>query len=149
MIRHYFRKLGKSERGATAVEFAIVALLLFTLIFGIIEFGWLFFGWITLTGAVREGARRAIVGEDDVIQTVINHAPIVHFDSNSPAVSIEDTGSGSERIITVAATGEIQLLTGLFSFISNTDHNTYEITAVSIMRYESGFPSEATVINNQ
>ena len=143
MIRHYFRKLGKSERGATMVEFAIIALLLFTLILGIVEFGWLFFGWITLTGAVREGARRAIVGEADVVQVVENHARAVSITSGP---TISRGGAGHTRTVTVAATGEIPLLTGLFSFLSNTGGNSYRVSAEATMRYESGM---VTVTNNE
>ena len=139
MIRHYFRKLRKSERGASMVEFAIVALLLFTLIFGIIEFGWLFFGWITLTGAVREGARLAIVGEDGIEQAVINHARVVNITSGP---KISKGGSGPTKTVTVEATGEIPLLTGLFSFLSNTGGNSYRVSSEATMRYESGLVQE-------
>ena len=142
MIRHYFRQLRKSERGATMVEFALVALLLFTLIFGIVEFGWVFFGWITLTGAVREGARRAIVGESHIEQTVIDHARVVNITSG-PTISMG--GAGQTKTVTVSATGEIPLMTGLFSFISNTGSNTYQVSAEATMRYESGI---VTVNNN-
>lgn len=136
MIRHYFRKLGKSERGAAMVEFAIIALLLFTLIFGIIEFGWLFFGWITLTGAVREGARLAVVGEDGIKETIERHAFAIQLDVSSPSVTT--SGSGSTKTVTVSATGEIPLITGLFAFLSNTGNNTFQLSAESTMRYESG-----------
>lgn len=45
------------ERGAAAVEFAMVAMLLVTLLFGIAEAGWALFTQGTLAGAAREGAR--------------------------------------------------------------------------------------------
>jgi len=50
-------RAGQRDEGAAAVEFAIVALLLFTLLFGIIQFGWLFYQWNEITHAAREGAR--------------------------------------------------------------------------------------------
>lgn len=40
-----------------AVEFAIIAMLLFTMLFGIIEGGWVFFNWVVITNEAREGAR--------------------------------------------------------------------------------------------
>jgi Flp pilus assembly protein TadG len=49
------------ERGAAAVEFAIVAALLFMLIFGIINFGLLWSQKNVYVGAAREGARFAAV----------------------------------------------------------------------------------------
>jgi Flp pilus assembly protein TadG len=51
----------KDQKGATIVEFAIVALLFFTLLFGIIEFGILLFNQQVVTNAGREGARYGIV----------------------------------------------------------------------------------------
>ena len=46
-----------SQLGAAAVEFALVAILLFMLIFGIIEFGFAFHAWDATSNAAREGAR--------------------------------------------------------------------------------------------
>lgn len=45
------------ESGAAMVEFAIIAPLLFILIFGIIDYGRFFFDYNQLTNAAREGAR--------------------------------------------------------------------------------------------
>lgn len=49
------------ERGASAVEFAIVLPVLLTLVFGIIDYGALFFDSIGLKQGSREGARQAAV----------------------------------------------------------------------------------------
>lgn len=51
----------KRQRGATMVEFAIIGLLFFMLLFGIIEFGRAFFTYNTLLEATRRGARVAAV----------------------------------------------------------------------------------------
>ena len=51
----------KSERGSTIAEFAVVALLFFTIIFGIIEFGRLLYTHNALTDATRRGARYASI----------------------------------------------------------------------------------------
>ena len=128
MIRHYFRKLGKSERGAAMVEFAIVALLLFTLIFGIIEFGWIFFGWITLTAAVREGARLAVVGEEiGVIEdTVIRHAAAI----NGLEVRMSERFTHG-TYTSVSAEGELPLIIGFF-----LSGNSITLSAEATMRQE-------------
>ena len=47
----------RSERGAAAVEFALVMPLLLLLVFGIVEFGLIMNRQITVTHAAREGAR--------------------------------------------------------------------------------------------
>ena len=48
-----------NEKGTTVAEFAVVALLFFTLIFAIIEFGRLLYTHNALTDATRRGARFA------------------------------------------------------------------------------------------
>ena len=52
----------RGQRGASAVEFAIIAPVLFVIIFGIIGFGIAFMQLQTIRGAVREGARISAVG---------------------------------------------------------------------------------------
>jgi Flp pilus assembly protein TadG len=51
----------KRQGGTTTVEFALIAMLFFILLFGIIEFGRLFFVWNTLNEGTRRGARVAAV----------------------------------------------------------------------------------------
>lgn len=50
------------EDGAAAVEFALVSMLLFTLLFGIVGFGFVLFAQQSALHAAREGARLAAVG---------------------------------------------------------------------------------------
>lgn len=52
------------ERGAVAVEFAILLPLLLLLVLGTIEFGRAFNAQITLTNAAREGVRVMAIGND-------------------------------------------------------------------------------------
>lgn len=63
MMRRF--RLFKSEKGASAVEFAIILPILVTIVFAIIEFGIVYNNWIALTHAAREGARLAAVGYID------------------------------------------------------------------------------------
>ncbi len=51
----------RDERGQTMVEFAIVFPLLAVVLFGIVQFGILFNNYLTVTDAVRAGAREASV----------------------------------------------------------------------------------------
>ena len=69
--------MNNSEKGASAVEFALVLPLLLTLLFGTIEFGLLMFDKAVLTNACREGARFGIVqasprNTDTDIKNVVN-----------------------------------------------------------------------------
>jgi Flp pilus assembly protein TadG len=49
------------ENGAAAVEFGMIAMILFTLLFGILQFGIWFWSWQTGAHAAREAARFAAV----------------------------------------------------------------------------------------
>ena len=59
-----YRKL-KNNDGAGLVEFALIALLLFSVLFGIIETGFLLYNQQIITNAGREGARFGIVARPD------------------------------------------------------------------------------------
>jgi TadE-like protein len=52
----------RRDSGATLIEFAIIAPLLFALVFGIIDFGGVFNDWISLRQGARDGARSAVTG---------------------------------------------------------------------------------------
>jgi Flp pilus assembly protein TadG len=53
------------ERGASAVEFALVLPIFVLLVFGIMEAGWLFAQQVEVRNAAREGARLAVVDYAD------------------------------------------------------------------------------------
>ena len=55
----------RGERGAAAVEFALVLLPLCLILLGIIEFGWIFNQQISLSNAAREAARYYVVHQSD------------------------------------------------------------------------------------
>lgn len=65
----------RSEKGVSAVEFALIAPLLFILTFGIIEFGLLLFDKAVVTNASREGGRAAIVYHEEKIDDVAVYTP--------------------------------------------------------------------------
>jgi Flp pilus assembly protein TadG len=55
----------RSERGQTMAEFALVLPVLVLLLFGIVQFGITFNHYVTLTDAVRAGARKAAVSRHE------------------------------------------------------------------------------------
>lgn len=61
-----------NDRGATVAEFAIVALLFFTILFAIVEFGRLLYTHNALTDATRRGARYAAINKQADENKVIN-----------------------------------------------------------------------------
>jgi len=54
----------RSERGAMAVEFALVFPIVFAVMFGIIQYGIYFWGRSTVAASARESARQLAVGTD-------------------------------------------------------------------------------------
>jgi Flp pilus assembly protein TadG len=60
-LRCHFSGTSASQTGATMVEFAIVAVLFFSLLLGIMDFGRLLFTWNAAAEATRWGARIAVV----------------------------------------------------------------------------------------
>ncbi|HWO69603.1 MAG TPA: TadE/TadG family type IV pilus assembly protein [Actinomycetota bacterium] len=85
------------ERGAAAVEFAIVVSLLLLLVFGIIAFGMFYSRFQVFQGAAREGARLAAVraSQDEIRQRVVDSAgPYgAEIPSSTIAVQIDDVTS--------------------------------------------------------
>ncbi len=61
---HMITRIRKNEDGQTLVEFALVAPLLFLILFGIVQYGMAFKNSITLSDAVRTGARQATVSRN-------------------------------------------------------------------------------------
>ena len=69
-----------SERGVSALEFTLIAPLVFLLIFGMIEFGCYFYDKALITNACREGARAGIIArsprmtDDEIKQVILDYA---------------------------------------------------------------------------
>ena len=89
----------RNEKGASAVEFALVLPIFISVIFGIFQFGIAFNNWIAITHAAREGARLAAVGQYDE-QRVRDSAPSVAIESIS--VSGQDGAVGDPVTVIVA-----------------------------------------------
>ena len=60
-MNHSRRHSISNERGQTTTEFAIILPIFCLVLFGVIQFGILFNNYVTLTDAVRAGARKAAV----------------------------------------------------------------------------------------
>ena len=90
----------KFERGAAAVEFALVLPILIVLVFGMIEFGQAFNTQISLSGAAREGVRVMAIENDPAAAqaATVAAAPSV---SPTPAVSVTpaDCDAGGEATV--------------------------------------------------
>ena len=95
----------RDERGSAAIEFALVAPLLFVIVFAIIDFSRAYYTLNDLTAAVREGARYAsslddpVVRQDEVREVVRNFA--LSFAG--------DTVLDSQIEVTFAAAGQVRV----------------------------------------
>ncbi|GAH83835.1 unnamed protein product [marine sediment metagenome] len=86
----------KSEKGASAVEFAIILPILIILVFGIVQFGIAFNNYITITHAAREGARIAAVdlNNPDLKNIIIERAYPVPITPDDITITPEGTNIG-------------------------------------------------------
>lgn len=91
IVRHH-------DDGAAAVEFALVAMLFFTLIFGAIQFGYTFFEYISVAHAAREGARWAALGADNGTVTARALAAAPGLVAARATISIDNPASDSVRV---------------------------------------------------
>lgn len=95
-----------ADDGAAAVEFALVSVLLLTLLFGIVQYGYYFFQSQSATSSAREGARLAAVGFSDcaAFQSALN-ARTTGVNLKSYSVTFSPTASaGNTVIVTVTYT---------------------------------------------
>ncbi len=82
-----------NEKGTTVAEFAMVALLFFIMIFGIIEFGRLLYTHNALTDATRRGARYASIhhgltdADKDAVRNFVVYGPNGTFDDEGNPTS--------------------------------------------------------------
>ena len=94
--------LHRDQRGAAAVEFALVAILLFMLVFGVIEWGRIFSEYQVMQSAAREGARVAAVrAPSDVVVTKVNEAATPYELSERPTVDKQCSDVTSGEPVTV------------------------------------------------
>lgn len=89
-----------NEQGAAAVEFALIASLLFMVLFGIIEFGRLFSELEVLNSAAREGARAAAVRgtADEVAAAVEAAADPYAIDETATADKVCDDATSGQPV---------------------------------------------------
>lgn len=117
-----------SDRGASAVEFALVLPLLLLLVVGIAEFGRAYNVQISLSAAAREGARILAIQSDydaaAVRETTRDAAPSVALTNGDISVS-GSCPAGSNGTVTV--THNFVMLTGLLG-------EGFTLTGTGVMR---------------
>lgn len=154
----------KSQKGAATIEFAMAAILFFTLFFGIVDLGLMFWANLTMQHAVREGARYAITGQKDrdptptqgpngetiydrqrAVTQKIKESSMGLYDRVSPEVRVTDpkgarySGYGNPgEIVVIRVDCTWPLLTPLIQpFFTN---GKYKFTVSATMRNEAFSP---------
>jgi Flp pilus assembly protein TadG len=102
------RSYRRNQRGASAVEFAVVAPVFFLLIFGMIEYGRMVMVQQVITNASREGCRRAVIDGTtyaDVEAAVENYLTSAGIDGTTLTVDPNppsSAGAGDPVTVTVS-----------------------------------------------
>jgi Flp pilus assembly protein TadG len=140
------RSKSSSQKGASAVEFALVLPLLMLILWGIIEFGFLLYNKQVITNASREGARAGIVAQTprvaagDIANVVNSYCAtyLVTFGGGGITVWSDASGTSFGDPLTVTVTYPYQFL--VFQNIANSffggSFGSITLTAVTVMRYE-------------
>jgi Flp pilus assembly protein TadG len=128
----------KDEQGSAALEFALVAPLLFIIVFAVIDFSRAYYTLNDLTAAVREGARFAsslddpIVRQDEVRQVVRDFALSFAGDTVLDT-QIDVTFEAAGRVRVAITDYPFEFVTPLPALLGLSDVN---ISRQAIMKWE-------------
>ena len=104
-----FTKSVNSERGAAAMEFALVLPLLAALVFGIVDFGRMLWFQEVLVNATRTGARQGILfnsgnGQSEIETFVSQALTNGGLPAGGLSVTVTGVGTGQGNPLTVTST---------------------------------------------
>ncbi len=143
------------EKGASAVEFALVLPVLMLILFGIIEFGFIIFDKAVITNASREGARAGIVYRVNASNTpiAVPTSTIQGIVDNYCASYLVSLGSSGTATTSTNVTGDCSTpgnsltvsVTYPYTFLvlpnfANTLTGGITLSGVTVMRCENQIP---------
>lgn len=109
------RNIFKNDNGQAIVEMVLILPFLLLLIMGMVEFGWILNGEITITAAAREGARTAIIYENDTLAAVAVQSAVNNAANSSSLKNVTTTTSFiDETKAVVNVNAEITPIIGFF-----------------------------------
>ncbi|WP_051423485.1 TadE/TadG family type IV pilus assembly protein [Arthrobacter sp. MA-N2] len=116
------------ERGAAAVEFALVLPLLLSMVLGVIDFGVALSQSVNLQGSARESARQGVT-QGDVIASA-NQASGLLDTSKLQVKFVVDTSGGAPGVMVVCMRYPQSSISGFYSWVLNSN---FEAKAVMKM----------------
>ena len=127
------RKIIRQEKGQALLEMALILPVLLLILGGIIEFGRIFHADLVITGASREGARAAVVGEpyEAVRDKVLAAAPSLDEGQLNVSLSPENYSRGD--MLTVTVSYHVDLVVPLISALLP---DPFPVQAATTMRVE-------------
>jgi hypothetical protein len=137
-MRRRTARTAPRDRGAAAVEFALLLPLLLLLVFGIIDFGRALNAQITLTQAAREGARLDALGASNVVSRT--QAAATGLSPVSVTVTACPANAGSGVNATVMASYTLTFVTpiaAISSLFGSSLGSSITLTATGVMPCET------------
>ena len=131
---------GQHQKGAVAVEFALILPVLVLLLFGIVEFSLLLFNKQILTNASREGARYGIVAGNnaasiiDIVDAYSEDNLITFGSATGPTTTVAGALGTFGNDLTVTVTYDYGFL--IFPNLADWGSNTVTLTAETVMKME-------------
>lgn len=109
------------DQGANLVEFALLAPILFVLLFGIVEFAWAFATNLDVKQGTREAARITAVnepagGNSALAAEICSRMDLVGTSPTSITWSSDGTPAVGEGVTVTVATNDFSTLTGLIDW---------------------------------
>lgn len=123
---------GRSERGAAAVEFALVMPLLLVLVLGIAEFGRAYHLQTTLSGAAREGVREMALHDNPTDARAATKAAAPHLGLTDGQIAVTPSSCVASAG-TPAATATVTVSYPM-PFITDFFGSTITLTGKGVMR---------------
>ena len=152
VVRAEQRRLGSALRkreGSAVIEFALIALVFFGLIFAIFDFGRLFYIQFALHSAVREASRFTVTGNvlpdpnnpgeylsrvDSIVAKLQRAVPGLEVEPGNVSVTGPDgagDAGGPGDVVTISISYDIELLTPFIRPLFRDGVHRYAVSVVS------------------
>lgn len=143
----------RRQRGASAVEFALIAPLFFLLLFSVFDFSVMMWANLTMQHAVREGARYAVTGQSssaqryqDVLTKIrqnslgvydLSQATVTTWVNNTSQANGSSMFGGAGDLIVIEVNCSWPVLTPMVAAFFKSTGGKYTFSVAATMRNEA------------